>query len=317
MKARASSWKQEVDPAFPVFIKGYLDLLESFGLPRSEGYIHIKDAEGFLEVMESKGFPGFTDYYKEDSWQGIISELSPISGELEILGELGSIFDALDQEKWGYYIKGIIYKVTENIRPESRVYYRKWQRIPSPENLQEYVHFVTDMVSLSFHFTTQGHDANDQPLRVSAHLIQRILFTSYEVASTLVNKRMLRTLYEEAREGDDNSLFALIKVDKSAFDHEWIRTRIRKALYEGDKGFFESLGEAIKKDPLMHRRVKIELHLLLWQFWYYGLYRLTIPELMHLLEDSGIKIHEDEVAFRKFIDREIKPYYKGLHLAIR
>jgi hypothetical protein len=317
MKSRASSWKQEVDPAFPNFIKSYLDLLESFGLPRSEGYIHIKDTEGFLEVMESKGFPGFTDYYKEDSWQGIISELSPISDELDILGGLGSIFDALDQENWGYNIKGIIHRVTESIRPESREYYRKWQRIPSPDNLQEYVHFITDMISLSFHLSTQNGDREDQSFRPNADLIQRIVFTAYEVASTLVNKEMLRTLYQEAREGNDASLFALIRVDKSAFDHEWVRTRIRKALYEGDQRFFESLGEAIKKDPLKHRRWKIELHLILRQFWYYGLYRLTMPELMQLLEDSGVTIHEDEVTFRKFIDREIKPLFKGLHVVHR
>jgi hypothetical protein len=317
MKARTSSWKQKIDPAFPGFIRSYVSLLDSFGLPRSEGYIQIKDTERFLEVMESKGFPGFADYYRDDSWQGIMSELAPIDVEIGIPSELNSIFDALDQESWGYNIKGIIHKVTEHIHPESREYYRRWEYIASPENRKEYVHFITDLISLSFHFTTQGYETNDQPFSMNAHLIQRILFTSYEVVSTLVNKKMLRTLYEDAREGDDNSLLALIKVDKSAFDHEWIRRRIRKALYEGDRGFFESLGEAIKKDPLKHRKMRIELHLILWQFWYYGLYRLTIPELMQLLEDSGMRIHEDEVSFRKFIDREIKPFFKGLHGAGR
>jgi hypothetical protein len=52
-------------------------------------------------------------------------------------------------------------------------------------------------------------------------------------------------------------------------------------------------------------------------FWFYGLYRLTIPELMELLKDSGIHIPEDEVTFRKFIDREIKPYFKGLQSGSR
>jgi hypothetical protein len=312
MRSNKSSWKQRIDPAFPKFIKGYLDLLESFGLPRSEGYIHIKDAEGFPEVMESKGFPGFADYYKEDSWQGIIGEFSAVSEEIGAAAEIGRIFDGIDREDWQCEIQGIIHRVTEKIAPESREYYRKWQRLPSPDNLEEYVHFVTDMVSLSFHLTTQHREGEDQSFKPDAHLIQRIFFTAYEVASTLVNRQMLRTLYQEAREGDDKSLFALIRVDKSAFDHEWVRTRIRKALFEGDQGFFESLGEAIKKDPLKHRRWKIELHLILRQFWYYGLYRLTMPELMQLLEDSGIRIQEDEVTFRKFIDREIKPYFRGL-----
>jgi hypothetical protein len=50
MKRTTASWKQKIDPAFPKFIRSYLSVLDSFGLPRSEGYIHMKDTEGFLQA---------------------------------------------------------------------------------------------------------------------------------------------------------------------------------------------------------------------------------------------------------------------------
>jgi hypothetical protein len=45
-----SQWQNKIEPAFPESIKSYLDLLDSFGLRRSQGYIHIRDTEGFLDV---------------------------------------------------------------------------------------------------------------------------------------------------------------------------------------------------------------------------------------------------------------------------
>jgi hypothetical protein len=140
-------------------------------------------------------------------------------------------------------------------------------------------------------------------------MIKRNLFCIWNTISLIVNKKSLRELLIKARRGDDDSLFALIKVDKTLFDHDWVRLRIRKAMYSGDTDFFYSLAKAIKSDPLQTRKYKLLVFVVMIFFWKYGLYSLTVPELMQLLQDSGISIQEDEVTFRKYYDR-IQPFVK-------
>jgi len=45
-------------------------------------------------------------------------------------------------------------------------------------------------------------------------------------------------------------------------------------------------------------------------FWNAGLYRLTLPQIADLLRDSVMEVSEDNEILRKFIDREIKPFFK-------
>jgi len=56
-------------------------------------------------------------------------------------------------------------------------------------------------------------------------------------------------LFCEAREGNDKSLFHLFQYDSTLFDHEWVRMRLRKALYLGDVKFFDELAKTFF--PLM------------------------------------------------------------------
>lgn len=133
----------------------------------------------------------------------------------------------------------------------------------------------------------------------------------WDTISIFVHRKGLRNLFIEARKGNDDSLFKLIQIDKTVFDHDWVRTRIRKAAYFGDWKFFENISKAINTDPLKNRKIHGDLFLILCQFWTVGLYRLTIPEIMQVFKISGVRMVYDEVNFRKFVDREIKPRFKG------
>ncbi len=204
-------------------------------------------------------------------------------------------------------------KITQPFEKKIRNYYLHWEYIPDPEkDIKKYMHFVSDLMSLGFHMSIDSDIIEKDVKHLSAGQCQGIFHLTMEIASLLIHKKFLREIYDEAKKGNDDYLFKLIQIDKTAFDSEWVRERIRKALYEGDKQFFALLGQAVKKDPLSNRKLKIEQHLVLMHFWWYGLYRLTVPEIMQLLIDSGMKIKEDEVTFRKFIDREVRPYFKGV-----
>jgi len=89
---------------------------------------------------------------------------------------------------------------------------------------------------------------------MSPRIIKRNLFYTWDAVSLLVNKKPLKELFIEARKGDDESLFKLIKVDKTLLGFDWVQARINKAIYSGDYNFFESLGKAIQTDPLKNRK---------------------------------------------------------------
>lgn len=134
-------------------------------------------------------------------------------------------------------------------------------------------------------------------------MIKRNLFYTWDSISLLVNKESLKELDKKAKEGDDESLFKLVKVDKTFFDHKWFRTRINKAAYSGDWNFFESLGVAIKADPLEHKRNIAELFLVLRFFWNFGLYRLSDADIHELMIDSGLNVHDNVESFSKYLRR--------------
>ena len=89
-----------------------------------------------------------------------------------------------------------------------------------------------------------------------------------------------------------------------------MRRRIRKAAYAGDGEFFNYFSKAIGRDPLANRKIHGDVLLVFLTFWTIILYRLTIPQLMQLLKDSGLRMRYDEANLRAFVDREIKPLFK-------
>ena len=65
-------------------------------------------------------------------------------------------------------------------------------------------------------------------------MIKRNLFYTWDAVSLIVNGNSLKDLYQKAKEGDDESLFKIVKIDKTFFDHKWVRTRMNKAAYSAD-----------------------------------------------------------------------------------
>jgi len=67
---------------------------------------------------------------------------------------------------------------------------------------------------------------------------------------SMTYKKTLGKLIKEARKHDE-SLFNAIHLDKTLFDEDWVRKRIRKAFYSGDSKFFKRLGMEIIKPPIL------------------------------------------------------------------
>lgn len=124
----------------------------------------------------------------------------------------------------------------------------------------------------------------------------------YDSISILTYKKSLVELYEEAQNNDE-SLCNAIHLDKTLFEEDWVRKRIRKAFYSGDSDFLKKLGRAIAKPPIPAKIEHGELLLTLVKFWPMGLCRLEIKELMGLLKSSRVPMQDDIENFGTYIKR--------------
>ncbi len=70
------------------------------------------------------------------------------------------------------------------------------------------------------------------------------------------HKEDMLITYGKARDGDDNSLWKLIKWDKSWLFIDWVRSKILEKENEDDRLFFSRLSDAIKKNTRFNLQSK-------------------------------------------------------------
>lgn len=316
-----SSWKDKLDPAFDNFIKSLVKGLDLMELPSE------REMENVLENTRKSTIKSFKPFYEDDYKQKIdFFELSSISKVKETGTALKEIEESKVTKDNRKLYKTLI-KLADDLPVKSKEYYYKaFNFISSVESEKEFNNtrtkvldtyikeFQSDLNTLVFH--KYFHSLNNSDLYEEKKTLQQkldteqILFFSFDLLdrlSVIVNKKSLKALYKEAKSGIRESLFELLKIDKTLFDHEWVRELMLEAMITGDDDFFEKIGQAIKSDPPFGKLKRAKMKYALIFFWKMGLYRLTYPELIKLLEDSGLEVHEDPESFRKFVDREIKP----------
>ena len=328
MKSKSSSWKQKVDPAFDRFINLILELLEAVKLPANEGYICIAREDQHFRLLEAEGFPDFKNQYETKNpyddlnsfLQGMLGKFSgdekPLDDLQDFIKDFITAWVALFQRDEPT-VKGIVEKILGNLDEESRTYYVKsFTRVKSQTDSVYAKCLISNMLSLFCHrFLCVADRIRDTVKGLNPSLLQDILFNIWNTASVAINGKPLKTLYNEAMAGNNSSLFKIIQIDKTLFDHDWVREQIRRALYSGDREFFMSLSKAIGSDPLNNRMKRIKEFLILTLFWEVGLYRLSVPDLLELFNDCGLANKDDEITFRKFRDRFVKKRPKLLKIS--
>lgn len=327
---KSGSWKKKIDPAFPKFIRFFLRRLEESKLSSNNGYVYLSDIQ--LKEMDMLDFPAIADHYESyEAVEAIIhtknrasepviysyvreyAEAQRAGSASRMIGAIYKIIDALNEKSRTYYMK---YFKTDEIHKDAVVKYMALIEERNEPNSTYNIDLVAYELSLIFHAVVMGSKKNAMSEEDSIlEIIPRRFFFVWNAISILLYRKDLALLYSEAKDGNDKSLYNLLQIDKTLFDHEWVRVRIRKAMYSGDKAFFKSIAKSIRVDPLTSKKTRITDHLVLAGFWDFGLYRLTVPELMELFDESGIYMGTaDEVSFRKFYDRfkKLKPRFDYL-----
>ncbi len=322
------SWYHEIDPAFNKVIKVYMKNLSLVNIPSREGHLVLTLGENHLKRIEREGYPKLAKLYEKEDMRDVFDD-----AKLVFLDELGDFaLNTLKKEakKKGIFLEKVFQIASFVKEKDSKDYYEKsFEPLRSDntfrnhtsgmtkEELKEYGRKIhSDILSMLCHIFLLNNESlkNDakyiemvsRNFLTYSKLLRRFIFFTWDVISLMNHKKSLRQLYNEAKK-DDTSLLNLLQFDKTLFDHEWVRVRMRKAIYSGDLEFIDSVGDALKKGQFKTRKENLDITIALINFWKTGIYRLTVPQRMELLKNSGIEFVQSEKSFDKIIER-IRPF---------
>jgi len=346
------SWKKKIDPAFDDLIKVYLDNIERThvcSIDKRKRYLSLDEES--LKALESEEYPPLLKEINPNltSLNELMDDVltsGPCPNSKIVSDSLKYILTLLDNNEnkkikrstKNKYAKALISNIISMIkglpREDSRNHYIKsiGINIP-PEGATPSVkgkaqnklilsnEMLVDILCLIYqtgfsgYSDSQSESYNDK-ISIDLNHIHIVMQQIYYDLSVITYKKALRKLIKEARNNDE-SLYKAIHLDKTLFDEDWVRKRIRKAFYSGESAFFIELGNAIIKPPIPLKEVDIKLNeidevltmeygkltLILCKLWPFGLYRLQIRELAGLLESCGLTIQEDIATFRTYVNR--------------
>lgn len=318
MTSKKASWKQKVDPAFDKIIKYFLHTLNQSGLPANTGWILLEDH--YLKIMEQKGMQGWIEEYKnvldmETEIKKIIYRKNTTLKERnQYLRMKYDQMKVLPEESRGYYRERLKPLLSEKHRFD---YFGKLNQQELKDSIREY---VSDCYMLAIHLEIveiENMKEHHKPEVLQKKFEKAFMFMSLwtiftDAISLLVFKKSIYALIKEASNGDEESFFKLLQIDRTVIEFDWAKKMIRKAQLTGDKGFFDKMAKAISTAPLENTRIYGQALIVLLIFWRLGMYRLENNELIELLEDAGIKVQEDPETFRKFVNREVKPLFQEI-----
>lgn len=316
MKSTKPSWKDKIDPAFDKIIKAYIQAIEQGELPANSGWV-IPTEETF-SILEKKDLKGWTDRYKNYAQK--------ISKTIIKLKTLKAISEKERISKKRKFKKNIFTKIA-NLPTESQEYYKrkfepfyleefddnKYKRMSLKELTKIAVEYYVDQVLLELHrnlveMETELKEKSESEIKkkyIKTVYAIEFLLSIYNAISLLVFESFIYDLIKEASEGNEESFFKALQIDRTIIEFDWAQKMIRKAQLKADETFFSKMAKAITTSPLENNKIYGQSIIVLLLFWRLGLNQLTNNELIELLEECGIKVQEDPEIFRRFVNRLI------------
>ncbi len=115
-------------------------------------------------------------------------------------------------------------------------------------------------------------------------------------------------LHELAKEGDEESLLRLLRIDKSAVSIPWINAEIRTRQLKADWAFLERLGRAIATEPRPQIGYLAPELCMVAMFWNEGLSDLTWPRIHEIFQELELSPKREN--FKAFHERMIRAGFK-------
>ncbi len=133
------------------------------------------------------------------------------------------------------------------------------------------------------------------------------------ILSILIYQKTMQTLVEEVRQGNDDSLFDAVRIDRSIMACPTFAARIAKAEFVGDKHFFIRLRNALKGPTQKHWQSYQDLRFALFTLRDLGFDKLTDDQLVDLLVHQ-LKVYPDRFEAKKNLRKQYNQSKKINHL---
>jgi hypothetical protein len=329
MRAESTSWKQKIDPAFDRIVKFYLNIFEHLGLPTNSGWI-VYD-ERIIKVWQEKKSPVWLEPYEKDViglskdilksffLKKGITEKERQKHRREYYKWLAETVKILPEDSQQYYLKLVepyytddpAVKLGDDLTPVER-----FKRVMDlfgdifPLSLHEIIHEVTTEIK-----NLENQDQDVPKKYLHPKIMLPIIAAMNNTICLLVFEKGILLLLKEAREGNRESFFKLLQVDRSVMGCDWALKMIRKAQLEADETFFNEMAKAIVTSPLENTKIYGKAILILLYFWDMGLKKLSYREMIELLEDCGVSLQDDVETFSKFV-RRLRAIYRSYPISL-
>lgn len=125
-----------------------------------------------------------------------------------------------------------------------------------------------------------------------------------DLACLLTFNKCMNELINEAKQGDEPALLAVIYMDKNLVNATWVKKYIEKAALQGNQLFLNEIGEALKKRFKINKsKSSFRLSFILYVFWFSDLSKLTDPEICEIIRKYDIYTIKSPESFREFRNR--------------
>jgi hypothetical protein len=127
----------------------------------------------------------------------------------------------------------------------------------------------------------------------------------YDLAFVLNEGVGARALIESARNGNEDALLKLVKVDKSILGAPWAAAYLEQRQYAGDWAFFKRLGDRVRRCPINKGSGYAREVLIVALFWEEHFRHCTLEEIVALLKPyfPALDGAVDYGPFRKQLNR--------------
>lgn len=306
------AWKKKIDPAFDKVVKVYVTFVEEFEKSPAEGRLNVP--EDFVESLINK--PDWQSLneltYREDMLR--LAKKAGLLGDKDFRNIIAFLGSTEDYNK----LLKLSFKLVKSLpEEESRRFYLERLKPPPDETDKSLIDFYSIVFSLFVRYlfvklegdVIEGTKEDIEYFKKS-HAASTLISVIYLIASQIAHQTTLARLMTGLKEGDDESLFKALTINKSLLFTEEVKSRFMKAQLTGDEKFFKKLGKALADNPLKRIGQHGKTYSVLNMFWFMGLSKLNNFELHSFLETCGLIPPAYPYAFEKFVQRHIKSVYK-------
>ena len=343
-----NSWKKKIDPAFDKPIKTYIKYLCKIEeeLP-NKGQVKFKDESIELIRKNDNLHPDYGNDSGSEMLQftekvGVVTEQ-----ELKVIFNALSAIDKYRKISAGIKKAGFVtrffdklffrFDMRDKIISQIHPLIELSETLPEEESRQYYansINVIINDISTKHSFQPQekieflplsilirialnrideiseesATKEDIEHLKESSIVISKMLGSIFSTISQLSNQKSMSDLLKNIKEGDDESLFDAVTVDKTLLSNESAGNRLAQAQAAGDKKFLNKMGKSIADGSLESVAKYGRTYTVLSFFWNNNieLHNLNNQELYYFLKYCDLKVPKYQDAFDRYLLRKFK-----------